>query len=329
MESLQYSPGFPEEKTKSSLSFSDGFFSRKNKPKGRRENVSESDFENLFNFSFIFASSLFLAAGILVGGVGLWTMVRRWKIPTTIYPKPSVFITTSCFALVVGMFSPIIARLSCLSYHEGRNQKLQILLPSALGFVAIILMLIGAVHCFQFRSSLSMEAAELHEVGGNPKVSPWRQDLKQRLYSLLSRALPGNDEMEDWNTMQSTILCCGVEGYRDWLLTGKKDFVLNSCCISYDIALEFARNYSKTDDILCCEHRMLDCINGVCGKLVPFLVLNSQKGICSLEAITPMGCAETIELILHKQASISGSIFLVCIAIYVIAEIIMGVFLFI
>ncbi|KAG8230464.1 hypothetical protein J437_LFUL009953 [Ladona fulva] len=192
-------------------------------------------------------------------------------------------------------------------------------------FIANILMLIGAFQCHQFQTHLSVEETE---ADGRSVLNLMRTYLFDQMALLISNALPGTEEMEQWNNMQSTFSCCGLNDYLDWIPFETVPPIPSSCCISYKKAEKLASHYQKTGDIVCFEKQVSKCIYGKCK--IPALYGELYKGPnCSLGAVSPIGCLEVVELTILRMIEICEKMFLICVVAYVIAEIIMGITLLI
>jgi len=114
------------------------------------------------------------------------------------------------FIIALGVIILVLCGLGFIGAYKNRLALLQVFIGSL--FLILLLQLIAAIVAFTLRSKAESQ-------------------LKQKLMSTLP-AYKGNnrDIVTEWDRLQQTWSCCGVNRYDDWMMTGLLDNPPTSCC---------------------------------------------------------------------------------------------------
>jgi len=138
---------------------------------------------------------IFWIIGLIVLIVGLWMRISITKVFEVSrefsFALPSLFIITGTAMLVIGFFA-----CSCTTNERPK------LLYTLAGFFFVVFILV-------FSSSIAGYV--------------YRDNLKESLHNSLNETMQGygsGSVMDnDWDRVQESLKCCGVDGYSDWIYT--------------------------------------------------------------------------------------------------------------
>ncbi|XP_076375861.1 tetraspanin 74F [Megalopta genalis] len=157
-------------------------------------------------YSLFFVNFVIFLGGVAIVALAAWAMVD--KVPWIGELVGNDLLTGAIYVLLAGgIIVAIISFFGCIG--ASREVKCMLLTYFIIVFLLFVTMLIGGVLAYVFREKLVNTLQR--EMSSSMRVYDSRKAVR-----------------EAWDTTQSTLHCCGVNGWRDWGSLGLN--VPASCC---------------------------------------------------------------------------------------------------
>jgi len=163
----------------------------------------------MFTFNF-----LALVGGIVVMAVGIWTIVDHAYMEQLL--GTNLYMSAAYILIATGIIVILVSFFGCMG--AVKEIKCMLLSYFIVMFGIFVTMLVGGILGYAFRSNVKMS-------------------MRTRMYSSLSEYGTMRATTDSWDFTQSTLQCCGVEGfdgYKVWVtenrLFNSEKQVPQSCC---------------------------------------------------------------------------------------------------
>jgi len=114
------------------------------------------------------------------------------------------------FVIALGVIILVLSIVGFIGAYKNRLSLLQVFIGSL--FIVLLLQLIAAIVAFTLRNKAE-------------------DKLRTKLINSLPDYSKGNAEVRnEWDNLQQTWLCCGVDNLVDWVKYGKREGPPDSCC---------------------------------------------------------------------------------------------------
>ncbi|XP_066589665.1 tetraspanin-18B isoform X2 [Prorops nasuta] len=188
-------------------------------------------------YSLFFTNFVIFIGGVVVTGLAIWALVD--KVPWITELVGNDLLSGAVYVLLVGgIIVAIIAFFGCIG--ASREVKCMLLTYFIIVFLLFVTMLIGGILGYVFREKL-LNSVE-REMSSTMRLYDHRKSIR-----------------DAWDTTQSTLHCCGVNGWRDWGIHGLR--VPPSCCREVQPGQRFNCN-SGLDTVNPSNAYLNGCLNG-------------------------------------------------------------------
>ncbi|XP_017880549.1 CD151 antigen [Ceratina calcarata] len=188
-------------------------------------------------YALFFVNFVIFIGGIAIVGLAAWALLD--KVPWIGELVGNDLLTGATYILLAGgIVVAIVSFFGCIG--ASREVKCMLLTYCIIMFLLFVTMLIGGVLAYVFREKL---------------VGTLEREMTSSMRVYDSRRIV----REAWDTTQSTLHCCGVNGWRDWGNQGLS--VPESCCREIQPGQRFNCN-AGSDTVNPSNAYLVGCING-------------------------------------------------------------------